>query len=265
MKKVTNKYIYFLSFSLLLISCGKELTQYDASIKTPIVESYLKAEDSKLTVKVYSMESFNEEVTQYSKGISNLQIYVNDQLLTESATAGTYTLENTSGILNIGSKCDLRFDYNNQSITATTNIPSKPQDLAMSRYVIEKSSWNFGDTIPEVILSWNNTDNSYYQVYIQSLSESSGSTQAPSFMGGGFGKMLMQPIQGSSYTLGMQDMSFEGNYRCILYKVTKEYAELYERMSSTDLANPVSFVENGFGIFTAFNSDTIIYKVVYTD
>ena len=250
---------------ILLTSCGEELTQYETSIHTPIIESFLSADDSKLTVKIYSMESFDEENIQYSKGISNLQVYVNDLLLAETATAGTYTLSEATGILNVGNECKLRFEYNNKEIKASTVIPSKPVELTINQTYIEKSAWSYYDTIPDVVLKWDNPDNSYYQIYIQSLSESSGSTQAPPFMGGGFGKMMMQPIQSNSYTLRMHDMSFEGSYRCVLYKVTEEYAELYERMSSTDLANPVSFIENGLGVFTAFNSDTILYKVVYSE
>ena len=259
-----NKISIILLAGILLTSCSEKLTQYETSIHTPIIESYLNADDSKLTVKIYSMESFDEENIQYSKGISNLQVYVNDLLLTETATAGTYSLSEARDILNVENECKLRFEYNNKEIKASTVIPSKPGGLTISQVSIEKSAWNYYDTIPDIVLKWENPDNSYYQIYIQSLSESS-STQAPPFMGGGFGRMMMQPIQSDSYTLRMHDMSFEGNYRCVLYKITEEYAELYERMSSTDLANPVSFIENGLGVFTAFNSDTLLYRVVYSE
>lgn len=258
-------YIYIFLCSAFLHSCGEELTQYETSVKTPVIESYLESGSSALTVKVYSMESFNEDDSQFSKAITGLNVYVNDQLLSESSD-GKYTLSDIPQILQNGNRCNLRFDYNGRIITADTEMPAKPIGLSISQTEIERSSsWYYMDSIPDVTVSWDNTDNSYYQIYIQSLSQTSGSTQAPSFMGGGFGKMMMQPIQGNSYTLKMHDVSFGGYYRCVLYKITKEHAELYERMSSTDLANPVSYINNGLGIFTAYSTDTIQYKVVYTD
>lgn len=257
--------ISLLLFSVLMTSCGQELTQYETSVKTPVVESYIKLGDNQLTVKVYTMESFNEDDSQFSKAIKGLNVYVNNDLLTETSS-GTYTLSNISEFLSGTNECQLRFEYNNKTIAASTNIPAKPVGLNISQTVIDRtSSWYYSDSIPEVIVSWDNPDNSYYQIYIQSLSETSGSTQAPSGMGGGFGKMMMQPVQDNSYTLKMHDMSFAGFYRCVLYKITKDYAELYERMSSTDLANPVSFIDNGLGIFTAYSADTILYKVVYSE
>lgn len=265
--KITNKIFHFplLLSALLMSSCGQELTQYETSVKTPVVESYIKLGDNQLTVKVYSMESFNEDDTQFSKGIKGLSIYINDELLPETSD-GTYTLSNISEALKDGSQYKLRFEYNNKTIAASTSIPAKPVGLNISETVIDRSSsWYYTDSIPEVTVSWENKDNSYYQIYIQSLSETSGSTQAPASMGGGFGKMMMQPIQSNSYTLKMHDMSYAGFYRCVLYKITDEYAELYERMSSTDLANPVSFIDNGLGIFTAYSADTILYKVVYSN
>lgn len=263
---MTKIYIVFAFLcTTLMYSCGEELTKYETSVKTPVVESYLELNGTQLTVKVYSMESFDEDNTQFSKPIKDLSIYVNDQLLTETSS-GTYTLTNVSELLLKGNDCKLRFDYNGKTITANTIVPTKPTGLSISQFEIERtSSWYYTDSIPDVTVSWDNPDNSYYQIYIQSTSQTSGSTQAPSFQGGGFGKMMMQPIQGNSYTLKMQDVSFGGFYNCVLYKITNEYAELYERMSSTDLANPVSFIDNGLGIFTAFSADTIQYKVVYTD
>lgn len=262
-----NKILFtcILLCTVLMSSCGEELTRYDISVKTPVVESYLETEASKLTVKVYSMESFREEDVQFSQAIKNLNVYINDILMTETSD-GTYTIEDKPELLLNGNECSLRFDYNGKTITANTQTPNRPVGLSISQTEIERySSWYYTDSIPDVTISWDNPDNSYYQIYIQSLSQTSGSTQAPPFMGGGFGKMMMQPIQGNSYTLKMHDVSFAGYYRCVLYKITKEYAELYEQMSSTDLSNALSHIDNGLGIFTAYSTDTLQYKVVYTE
>lgn len=251
-----------LIFAFMLASCGKEVMKYETSAKTPVVESYLKAGNSSLTVYVYSIETFDDKTTQYSKPIGGLNLSVNNMELTEKET-GTYTLTTPLGLLDADNICELNFSYNNKTIKAQTDIPSKPTGLSISKSVITVSQYSYYyDSIPNVTISWDNPDNSYYQVYIQSLSSSSSSTQMP---GGDFSKMMMQPTQSNSYTLKMHDMSIEGLYRCVLYKITDKYAELYEQMSSTDLANPVSYIENGLGVFTAFDSDTIRYQIIYSD
>jgi hypothetical protein len=57
------------------------------------------------------------------------------------------------------------------------------------------------------------------------------------------------------------DFPSVGYYTLYIYRVNKDYAELYERISSTDLANPVSFIDNAFGIFTSLSAGRIGFSV----
>jgi hypothetical protein len=252
------KKIILFFIGTLIVACGKEIMKYDIDVSTPVVEGYLTTGASTLSVKVYSMESFDEDSVAYSKPIKNLELYINDRKLTETAD-GTYTLDALDGMLDEGKTCNLRFEYNNKTVTASTVMPSYPQNAQINNLDILLSSsgyWNM-DSIPDVKVTWNNTDNAFYQVYIWSLDNSNGSMPG----GRGFGRMMMQPFQGNSYQLTMRDMMSEGRYVCYLYKINKDYAELYERVSSSDLANPVSFITNGLGVFTGISADTISYRV----
>jgi len=232
----------------------------DTNVSTPVVEGYLTTGASKLSVNVYSMESFDENNIAYSKPIKNLILYINDIKLTETAD-GVYSLDSLNGMLDEGKTCNLKFDYNNKTITASTTMPSHPENVKISNSSILLTSgvyW-YSDSIPDVEITWDNVNNAYYQVYIWSL-DNSGTT--PSFGGrGGFGRIMMQPFQGNSYKLQIRDMMSAGRYVCYLYRINKDYAELYERISSTDLANPVSFINNGLGVFTGISADTIPYRV----
>jgi len=248
--------------SVLVGACGKEVMTYDINVSTPVVEGYLTTGAPTLSVKVYSMESFDESNLFYSKPIKNLELFINDQPLTETAD-GTYSLNVSDGMLDAGKTCNLRFEYNNKTVSASTTMPAPPENAAISNTTISIPStglyWGITDSIPDVEITWNNQDNAYYQVYIWSL-DYSGTT--PDFGGrGGFGRIMMQPFQGNSYKLQIRDMMSAGRYVCYLYRINKDYAELYERISSTDLANPVSFITNGLGVFTGISADTIPYRV----
>jgi hypothetical protein len=72
---------------------------------------------------------------------------------------------------------------------------------------------------------------------------------------------MMQPFQGSSYTTTSREFMSVGAYSISVYRVNKEYVNLYERISSSDLSNPASAVQNAFGIFTAMSVANVRFYV----
>jgi hypothetical protein len=256
------KKIVLLLVSILVVACGEKVMTYDMNTSIPVVEGYLITGASNLSVKVYSMESFDENNISFSKPIKNLELYINDRKLTETAD-GTYTLTFSDGLLDPGKICNLTFKYNNQTVSASTTMPLKIQNAKISHPVIMRYSYYnpYYDEL-DIEITWDNPDNSYYQVYIWNL-DYTGSTGGPQIhiSDRGFGRVMMQPFQGDLYTLKMHDMFSFGRYVCYLYRINKDYAELYERLSSSDLANPVSFITNGLGVFTGISADTIPYRV----
>jgi len=59
-------------------------------------------------------------------------------------------------------------------------------------------------------------------------------------------------------------LEYFGTYRVIIFHVLPDYAKLYEQTnsSSQNLTNPSTSIENGYGIFTGLNSDTLYIEVV---
>ena len=55
-----------------------------------------------------------------------------------------------------------------------------------------------------------------------------------------------------------------GTHRVKLFRVNPEYADLYENreQDSRNLTEPLTNVENGLGIFTAFSYDAAYFEVV---
>ncbi len=255
--------ILYSILAVFLSSCGEDLLEYDNVVEMPVVEAYLMEGASSFSVKLYSVESLTEINT--SKPIKGLQVYANDQLLTESQDGGTYTLSLPGNALRENQKFELSFTRNGQRISGNTIIPAKPAVKISQSYIYRKYYYFYYSTSSEdeVYLTWDDPDHSYYQVYVQHLDDSSSSGSG--FPGMDFPNRMMQPFQGNSYTLREMDIRSSGNYRIILYRVDKDYAELYERISSTDLANPVSSIENALGVFTSMASDTVYFSVLETE
>jgi hypothetical protein len=233
---------------IALSGCSESLMNYDINTETPVVESYLQEGAGSLTVKVYNMEVYlkNGEV-KLSKPVGGLQVYVNNHELTETSS-GFYRLELENDTLHEGQIHNLQFEYNSKSIEASTAIPAPIHNLRVEPESIEQPLyfWNDSDTT-EITVFWDDPENSYYQVYI----ESPDISDMPSF--GIYGRRMMQPFKGSSWRTTARDFRSAGTHWIYVYRVNKDYVELYERTSSSDLANPVSFIQNAFGIFTAMS------------
>jgi hypothetical protein len=259
-----NYYIPFvLSLTLLAVACGEELTTDGVAVSTPIVESYLQEGGNLLTVKVYSMEAYLKDGYEQSNPLEGLQLKINGQELAETA-AGTYSLDLKEDSICGLQTYDLSFEYDGKTVAASTSVPQKIDSLTVSPTSITRdasSSWYFGgaDDTTEIRLAWNDPDKSYYQIYI----ESPASSDMP-FMGGGmqFRRRMMQPFRGSSYVATSREFMSAGYYWIYVYRVNKDYVDLYERISATDLANPSSAIQNAFGIFTAMSVARVRFRVV---
>ncbi|MDR1763154.1 MAG: DUF4249 domain-containing protein [Dysgonamonadaceae bacterium] len=249
MNKIQNMFRRFsIVTCALLAGCGQELMNYDIDTETPVVESYLQEGATSLTVKVYTMEVYLKDGIDVSDAIGGLSIKVNGRELTETVE-GTYVLDLGTDTLRQGQAFDLNFDYGGRAITASTTVPEPVRNLQAEPTSLAISSsyyWSTEDSTA-VTVTWDDPDGSYYQVYILSPNTS----DMPSM--GVFGRRMMQPFKGNSYKASGMEFRSTGWHTIYVYRVNKDYAELYEQVSSTDLANPISFIDNAFGIFTAMS------------
>ncbi|MDR1632914.1 MAG: DUF4249 domain-containing protein [Dysgonamonadaceae bacterium] len=258
------KILLIISCFSLLIGCSEELMTYDVTTGTPIVESYLQEGNNFLTVKVYSMEIYLKDDYELSWPIEDLQLNINGRELTETAE-GTYSLNLGEDTIRELQNYNLSFEYGGKTVSASTAIPMPVTNLSIEpEYITRTSSYYFWDTADttEIKLTWDDPDNNYYQIYI----ESPASSDMPA-MGGDmqFRRRMMQPFKGNSYTTTSREFMSVGYYTISVYRVNKDYVDLYERISSTDLINPSSAIQNAFGIFTAMSVAKVRFQVIEAD
>jgi hypothetical protein len=244
--------VYSLLLSIALYgSCSEPLMDYDINTETPVVESYLLEGANSLTVKVYNMEVYLKDEYKLSKPIGELTVSVNDRELSETSS-GVYQLEFENDTLREGQVYNLHFEHNGKSIEASTTVPAPVLNLRVEPEYLTLPSysyyWSFSEDTAEVVISWDDIEDSYYQVYI----ESPNTSDMPS--AGIFGRRMTQPSRGNSYRATARDFRTTGAHWIYVYRVNKDYVELYERIGASDLANPVSFVQNAFGIFTSMSA-----------
>jgi hypothetical protein len=243
---------------MLFSACGEELMQQEIKTTTPIVESYLQEGATNLSVKLYSMEVYLGEDYILSKPIGGLNLQINGKDLVETET-GSYSLALGEDTIRAGQEYQLQFAYNGKTVQASTLIPTPVTGLKVEPESITRTTssyyWGMDSDTTQIILSWDNPDNGFYQVYVDASNTSSD------YFDTNFRRRMNQPIQASSHTMSMMEFRTTGNYFIYVYKVNKEYVELYERLSSSDLANPVSFIDNALGVFTAMSVARVRFAV----
>ncbi|MDR1556279.1 MAG: DUF4249 domain-containing protein [Tannerellaceae bacterium] len=259
-----RKYTYALlspvACLIFVTGCGEELATSGIDIITPIVESYLEEGKKTLSVKLYSMEVYLGEDYIFSKPITGLHLQVNGGELHETAN-GTYSLDMGTDTIRGLQEYKLQFEYQGKTIQASTSVPQPIHNLTIEPSSITQTYssyyWGEADDSTEIVLSWDDPDRSFYQVYV--VSPSSATVNTPS--GPVFGRRMMQPFQGNRHVMRPMDFPATGYYTIYLYRVNKDYADLYERISSTDLANPVSSIDNALGIFTSLSVAAVGFSV----
>jgi hypothetical protein len=226
---------------------------------TPVVESYLEEGKNSISVKLYSMEVYLKEDYIFSKPITGLTLKINDRELAETEK-GLYTLALGEDTIRQGREYRLQFDYGGKAVDASTVVPQSVSNLKVEpEYMEQSASYGYWDTESDSIritLTWDNPDNGYYQVYVDASNTSSN------FFDTNSRRRMMQPIQAATYAMPPMEFRSVGDYYIYVYRVNKEYVELYERISSSDLANPVSFIDNALGIFTSMSVARVKFQVI---
>jgi hypothetical protein len=239
----------------------------EADTNVPVVESYLAANGG-MQVQVFKQLVFTEEDTNvhYLNALEILLHDGNQWKTLEFQDSGKYT--NNDVVLHEGNTYKLKFEYNDKLVEAETIIPSKPDSFAISSSSIE--AFSFGAHKPgegferpdPVELTWNNPNNEYHMIVVENIEDdpeliSSDDNHPPR-------AFRNAPVQGDNAQLEPMVFTYYGTHRVILYKLNSEYAALYEQLgnSSLDIVAPPTNIENGLGIFTGINSDTLLIEVV---
>jgi len=253
----------------LLASCGKELTTPVEPDKVVIVESYLYAGDSAITIKVTKLLPYSEDTTDATEYISGLNLQINGADLTETGT-GVYTLLLGEKRIQPGESYMLKFLYFSDTVSSYTLIPDKPSNFNISSNTIytdritSTSSGMPSGPPSDLILSWENPDESYYYVLIQYLEASRDYINYRSASLDLSDTTSISPTNASETRLGTRNLNFFGSYRIILFKVNDDFADLYQQtdVNSNNITTPVSTINNGFGVFTGMTSDTVYLEVI---
>ncbi len=263
-----------LSLALFSYSCTEE-SPVESGSDMVVVSAFLYAGQPVNDVRLTSVLPLGSE-DESAPPISNAEVVLlrgGEQftLLPDRSREGYYYYLGGDLSVNSGDDFALQIRYQQQLITGETNVPSRPASVGISGTTLEIPPLDFQDFRGKgldlndysLLISWENLDASLYYVVLENLEVD----PEPVFGDLPFvptRRFISEPAPTSEYLVSMMTASFFGSYRGIVYRVNEEYADLYEtrEQDSRNLNEPLSNINNGLGVFSAFASDTVYFQVV---
>jgi hypothetical protein len=267
-----NRLNLFIISLLALASCQEtELSDFQDKA---VVEAYL-FEGRIPSVKVSKLIPFTDNAIFSDMDIEKLSIRISEKstgkiYLLNSLGSGKY--ENSELHITAGETYHIYFPYNGEIVEATTTVPQKPQNVKISPTSI--TVYQPGDMggmgsgpnpgmQSKITIKWENSDKSYYLIVVQNMETSpvaiydEDEDDRPSM------NFRSEPTLLDSCDISPMTFQYYGRHRVLLSKIQPEYALLYSNNSnsSQSLLEIHANIINGFGIFTAINTDTMYVRV----
>ncbi len=278
-----KKLFIIITIIILITSCEKEKLSNGHGANMTVVEGYLYAGQSVDSLRISQTVLLNSADTLF-QGITNATVTIKCNGVTYPLTSRLnmpgYYHGDPNFIISAGQTYALKISYNNDTLTSQTVVPAYPIGVQISDTVLtvdttQVTRGGLSDTT-SILVSWNNPYKEYYFIILTYKDSTIKPITYPYFnsrydttiidtVRGSFTRRLQSsPIQSSSYKISASSVSYYGNYEFKLFKVTKDYANLYQSrtQSTIDLNEPFTNITNGLGIFTAFSVDSLSFKVV---
>jgi hypothetical protein len=268
--------LLLLCLTLFLSSCIKD-NSGSINSNMIVIQAYLYPGEPVTNFQITNLLSFASADT-IIRPVSNAIVSISGNgktyQLMAADTNGNYAyMGNDLQILPLSTYI-MNVNYNNKIITSQTTVPLPPDSVALSDSTITIDTtvltgggfFRGQNTLPSLILSWKNTNSDYFFIKLDNL-ETTPELISFGFRGTRIGRRFVsQPVQTSSSELRIPtEIQYYGHYRIRLYRVTKDYALLYEnrQQDSRNLTEPLTNIHNGLGIFTAFSpSDSLFFRVI---
>lgn len=238
-----------------------------------VIQAYLYAGGNVDQVYVYESASIGS-TDSTNIPISDASVYIYQKgtqfkLHPDPKVAGKYTYEGTALSIAPGKSYQLEVAVNGRTSSAECTVPNPPVGVQTNQGTMtyKKQSistpfgtmemWTSDDTLK---IEWTNPGNDYHYVLLESIDPNRTVVQSDTLRRFRF---VTQPTQDSYYRVIPFSVNYTGLYRALVYRVNKEYVDLYRsrEQDSRSLNEPLTNIKNGLGIFTAFACDSTFFTV----
>jgi len=269
-----TKIIIFLLITIYFYSCTEE-NPLETSSNIFVIEAFLYEGETVKSINITSTLPIGS-TDSIAPGIDNAEVKIIKNgttytLIKTPDSSGYYYYKGNDLQVNSSEHFIIEVTYDGRLAYGETTIPQKPQNVSISADSLAIPEFTFEDIRSgldindySILLSWDNPDSSYYYVVVENLEQELTPVLGDTFTNlTRIRRQITSPSKTSEYVLSPFTLSYLGNHRAIVYKVNQEYADLYEtrEQDSRNLQEPLTNIENGLGVFTAFASDTATFVI----
>ncbi len=264
--------IILLFVTFLIISGCSQNSPLQPSNDQIVVRGYIYAAEPVNDIQITSTLPLGSEETK-APPINDAKVSLvkdgNSYALVPSAgDSGYYHYEGDDLQVNPGDVFEIRAEYNGSMTTGKTTVPAPPDDVTASsdKLIIPTTGFGFGnqqDSTGFIIIHWKEDASSLFYVVVENIEENPEEIS-------GFGgndrigrRFVFPPTNNNEFRIQRFSVSYYGQHIAKIYRVNQEYADLYQsrNQDSRDLNEPLTNIENGLGVFSAFASRSIKFMV----
>lgn len=273
------KYLIILMCLLIAqFACDSE-TPVETQSELAVVRAYLYANEPVYDVQITKTLALGSEDT-LAPPINDAEVILikegQEFLLTPSdGDSGYYHYTGDDLVVSAGDEFEIRVTCLGKTATGITYVPSAPENLEISgdELIIEEFSFDefpgerpdFTDSTNQLLVSWENPDLSLYYVVVANIDDDPEEIESEDgFMGRMPVRFVSVPTSMDEYQVNRMTLTHYGKHAVKVYRINQEYADLYQsrNQDSRDLNEPLTNIENGLGVFSAFNSATVYFNAV---
>ena len=263
------KYFSITLFFSVILACTDET--YLPSTGTPVVSAYLYNGQMLDSLRVTLSLPYNAEGELESlDGLEIIIVGAETSVTLSSLGEGYYSSDDL--VLSGDTEYSLSFNYDGALITAHTYVPGH-RSATISENKIERvkieEGGGFGGglgglDIDNLEVTWSNLEGEYYLVQVEHVDS------LVELINARFANLPPRLFRSEPEVTdvhlinGLRDIQYFGKHRVIVFRLSPEYAALYETIGSSSLSieSPPNNIENGLGIFTGVSTDTLYFDVV---
>ncbi len=190
-----------------------------------------------------------------------------------AGSSGYYEYLGSDLNINSGDQISIEIEWQGQSIRGQSIVPKRPSGLELESNIMEIPNfsdwqslldWRDSET-REVIVSWEEeSEDDWFYVVLKNLEQNPTPIEINSTFSERMREIIFPPVQDNSYSIRLPLIEFLGLHEIRVYRVNREYVDLYESrdQDTRDLNEPLTNIEGGLGVFSAFNSSKINMTVI---
>lgn len=261
-----NRMVVIALVSGSLLACSDTTTGPEEDARQVVVEAFLFAGEAVDDVRLTETVPLGEDPA-LAPTVDDATVTLvrggDRWRLSRLQEPGTYGYPGQDLEVREGDHFHIEVEAFGRTATGETVVPRPPDGVALDKDRLEVPQLTPGSFQPgtlqslQITVTWENPDAGLHFVDVEGL-DPEAEPIFDGFIREGAGRFRIRsaPTEESFHAIGLRQLEHLGVHRAIVYRVNKEYVDLYNNriQDSRDLNEPPSNIRGGLGVFSAFNS-----------